>query len=470
MTQEVAYNSLLVKRRKEIHEKIGRALERLHSERLEDYCELLAYHYVRSDNREKALEYLRLAHLKTSKATAMEEAKSYFDQCMDLLDRMPDTEKNREHRISLLVNSYIVFFLLLRIREYYELLTRYEHLTGKLENPSLAGRFYDSLGYCEWYSGSYDSAIQRCMRGAELCELGGDVGGAGRALCVLQVVHLWKGDLDRAVGLREEVARRLCDKLDDLFNLRRMVTSLFYTSLAYIWLGRWNEAADSGKEALRLAQEYSDDSLISLAGRSLCLVYTFKGDLNRAIAYGENAVEKAQTFLDRTQSELFLAYAKCRAGIWEGNIGRLAEIVQLAGDTVPGSLRMAYVPFLAEAYILAGQHDKVGQTVQEALELAERHGARYFLGWAHRLLGEIALKTGAGEARPHFEQAISVFSEIKAENELALAYSGMGRYHKQQGTVEEARKYLADALKIFERLGTLIEPDKVRKELAELPV
>ena len=84
MTQEVAYNSLLVKRRKEIHEKIGRALERLHSERLEDYCELLAYHYVRSDNREKALEYLRLAHLKTSKATAMEEAKSYFDQCMDL--------------------------------------------------------------------------------------------------------------------------------------------------------------------------------------------------------------------------------------------------------------------------------------------------------------------------------------------------------------------------------------------------
>lgn len=45
----------------------------------------------------------------------------------------------------------------------------------------------------------------------------------------------------------------------------------------------------------------------------------------------------------------------------------------------------------------------------------------------------------------------------------------MGRYHKQQGNTEEARKYLTDALEIFERLGTLIEPDKVREELAELP-
>lgn len=68
-----------------------------------------------------------------------------------------------------------------------------------------------------------------------------------------------------------------------------------------------------------------------------------------------------------------------------------------------------------------------------------------------------------------FEQAILIFQEIKAENELALAYSGMGRYHKKQGNTEQAREYLTKALEIFERLGTLIEPDKVREELADLP-
>ena len=32
-----------------------------------------------------------------------------------------------------------------------------------------------------------------------------------------------------------------------------------------------------------------------------------------------------------------------------------------------------------------------------------------------------------------------------------------------------ACRYLTQALEIFERLGTLIEPEKVRKELGELP-
>jgi len=62
-----------------------------------------------------------------------------------------------------------------------------------------------------------------------------------------------------------------------------------------------------------------------------------------------------------------------------------------------------------------------------------------------------------------------MFQETKAENELALAYSGMGRLQKLKGEYAEARRYLTDALEIFERLGALIELEKVRKELAELP-
>ena len=58
---------------------------------------------------------------------------------------------------------------------------------------------------------------------------------------------------------------------------------------------------------------------------------------------------------------------------------------------------------------------------------------------------------------------------IKAENHLALAYAGYGQLHKQRGNMPRAREYLTKALEIFERLGTLVEPDKVRKELAELP-
>jgi flagellin-specific chaperone FliS len=50
-----------------------------------------------------------------------------------------------------------------------------------------------------------------------------------------------------------------------------------------------------------------------------------------------------------------------------------------------------------------------------------------------------------------------------------MAYAGYGRLHKKQGEIARAQEYLAKALEIFERLGTLIEPEKVREVLAELP-
>jgi predicted ATPase len=57
LTQEVAYNSLLQKRRKEIHGRIGEAIEQIYAERLEEFFEMLAYHFEQGEIWEKALEY-----------------------------------------------------------------------------------------------------------------------------------------------------------------------------------------------------------------------------------------------------------------------------------------------------------------------------------------------------------------------------------------------------------------------------
>jgi hypothetical protein len=57
----VAYNSLLIERRKLLHERAGEALEALFTGRLEDHLDELAHHYSRSDNIAKAVEYLERA-------------------------------------------------------------------------------------------------------------------------------------------------------------------------------------------------------------------------------------------------------------------------------------------------------------------------------------------------------------------------------------------------------------------------
>jgi tetratricopeptide (TPR) repeat protein len=220
---------------------------------------------------------------------------------------------------------------------------------------------------------------------------------------------------------------------------------------------------------MSVAQEFSDKSNISFAACAMSVAYTLQGHLGRGIEWGELAVREASTLGDKAFSQMMLARAWCRVGETYKGVELLSSLVTLleGGAQIGGALVARL--HLGEGYLLAGQYVKGQQTLEEQLEITTRCGAREYLGEAHRLLGQVALATSSEQAAPHFEKAIAVFRETGAENELALAYSGMGRYHKQRGNTEQAREYLTNALEIHERLGTLIEPDKVREELAELP-
>jgi class 3 adenylate cyclase len=61
LTQEVAYHSVLLERRKLLHERAAVAIEALYAPRLDDHLSDLARHYQQSGNIGKALEYLQRA-------------------------------------------------------------------------------------------------------------------------------------------------------------------------------------------------------------------------------------------------------------------------------------------------------------------------------------------------------------------------------------------------------------------------
>ena len=101
LTQEVAYNSLLLKRRKEIHEKIGQAIEELYSERLEEYYETLAHHYGSSANTPKAVKYLHLAGEQAVKRSAYVEAIGQLSRAVELVKTLPETQERDELELPL---------------------------------------------------------------------------------------------------------------------------------------------------------------------------------------------------------------------------------------------------------------------------------------------------------------------------------------------------------------------------------
>src|SRR5712691_7233883 len=74
LTQEVAYNSMLIERRKVLHERTAQAMEVLFHNRLEDHYGELAHHYSRSGNTEMAVEYLQRAGQQAVQRSAHQEA------------------------------------------------------------------------------------------------------------------------------------------------------------------------------------------------------------------------------------------------------------------------------------------------------------------------------------------------------------------------------------------------------------
>jgi class 3 adenylate cyclase/tetratricopeptide (TPR) repeat protein len=85
LTQEVAYESLLKQRRREIHGRIAIAVEEVYADRPEEHYETLARHYERSGNTAKAIDYLILAGEKSNRHHSVQAANGFFQRALELM-------------------------------------------------------------------------------------------------------------------------------------------------------------------------------------------------------------------------------------------------------------------------------------------------------------------------------------------------------------------------------------------------
>lgn len=469
LTQEVAYDTLLGARRQAMHAAAGNALEWLYADRLMEHYEELAHHYSRSNSAEKALHYLVLANKKAMNASAPVEALGYFEQAMALLDTLADSEANRRRRVALLADQIVVFQNLFKMDKYHELLTRYEPVANELGDPALLGPLTLQVGHCDWTFGRFEQARQRFLKAAELCESTGNYPSAAHAYQISMWNYQCMGDFEKVIGLMDR-AERAWEKGR---NLRWYVYALCATALAYGYLGRFSEGIAKGHKALEVTEQFQDSAQMSFAAWSLGFAYLCKGDLTRAIEYGTIGVEKAPTPAERAWAQGSLAAAWCRAGEAGKAIAVLAPLYASlrSGRFVPGE---RFLLFLGEAYWRSGQYDLARQVMDEGLEIQTRHGMKYEAAVTHRLLAELAVSMNPAQnaeplAEPHFTQSIAMLEAIHAQNDLALAFTGFGRLHKLLGRRDKARACFTRALEIFERLGALSEPDRLRAELSVLP-
>ena len=72
-------------------------------ERLEEFYEMLAYHYSKSENLPKAYEYLKKAAGKAVQKDALFEGLRLYKEAMWVLLKLPSTAENQKEQVALIL-------------------------------------------------------------------------------------------------------------------------------------------------------------------------------------------------------------------------------------------------------------------------------------------------------------------------------------------------------------------------------
>ena len=84
LVQEITYESILLKKRKELHLKIANSIESVFSERLHEFYGMLAFHYGQGEDLDKAEEFLIKAGAEALKSSASREAFHHYREALNI--------------------------------------------------------------------------------------------------------------------------------------------------------------------------------------------------------------------------------------------------------------------------------------------------------------------------------------------------------------------------------------------------
>jgi class 3 adenylate cyclase/DNA-binding SARP family transcriptional activator/tetratricopeptide (TPR) repeat protein len=462
LTRDVAYDGLLEERRRSLHARAGAAVERSHADRLHEKYELLAFHYSRSSERDRAANYLELANRKAAAQHAMEEALGYFYEALAILEELADTEDNRRRRLALVLDQTAGFHYLHRHTEYYELLLRHEPLALELNDLRLHGAFYQHLAHRQQVFGEFEQARANASRALKLCERSGDHKHAALSCTAVQWTDMLLGEYGRA----HRYAKRALKHVAVDFEPMAYMFARSGAALTDMMAGRWEAALHEVGLGVATGAERSDAGTVSFCNAIGARVCLEKRDWATAIDYGNAAKETAPTVYFRGFAFGFTASALCHTGAIDEGLPILEEIIPMTKAARHELAWTFLAPRLADAYMAAGDYERAYETLLDIHGAAASRGVSFFLGASGRCLGEVALAQGdAEEAVRWLEPAIETLRASGSESELGLALGALGRARRLTGDEAQATAIAQEALAILDRLGTLEEPELLRLEL-----
>ena len=465
LTQEVAYDSVLMQRRRTIHERTAAALEEMFGATLDDHLAELAHHYSRSANASKAIEYLRRAAEQAGARSAYNDAIGYAREALRLIATMPESRERDqvELKIQMMLGPLIVAVqgfsspeLAINIERAQELCRRagetpevfgvlaalwsFDHANGQLRESrvladrllAMAGRMqtdlalgvaHNAMGATQLWMGEFPAA-------REHLEIAGTVFDRDlpRYLPMMQTpVTPSRCNLAWALhmaGFPDQAKRRMDEANEMAVHLRRPFSVAFANLYAIVLMHFRHEYADVRPRSEALIELSRENGLpFWLAAGKMCLGRTIAGE-------GEfRGDEAAMT----------------------SGLAMLKEAVEsLAASGADLIYTFSFV-MLAEVYLTMKRIDECLRALDQIAQRIEQKDHRLLEVEVHRLRGEAMLlrRDGAADAERCFRRAIEIAVSQQANSWRLRAATSLARLLMKTDRRDDARAILAPAFAQF---------------------
>ena len=458
LMRDAASGSLLARDRLRLHQVIADVVSHDFAELAGRQPEMVAFHFAEAGMDAEALHCWEAAVRNAAARSAHAEAIGHIGSALAVLARMPDDEaRNRtELRLQLLLAGRLI-----ATRGY---------------GAERVGRAYARAMELARHLGD-EGALQRVLLGlegyhfmrADFGQARADVlaaaAGAGNAATPIQRVQtLWalanirmhEGEMAEAVedmdACRAEYLR-LAHRPEAVQDPG--VMCLCYSAWSLWQLGRPDEARARVVAVVAHAEEIRHRFSIGEAYGFHAAVLHFRGEDRAALASAAQAVR----ICEENGFAVWLAHARVMRGRIAAELGQVADGVEemrqgLAAWTDSGAVVTTpfYLTMRAEGHALEGRPEARLALLEQALELVERTGERYYEAEIRRLTGRLTLESArragldrGAEALDWLHQALACARarrlgslELRAAMDLAALWQAQGRHEAAIATLAPA--------------------------------
>lgn len=396
LTQEAAYETILLRVRRQLHARVAEAIEALFADRLEEFFGLLAYHYARAEDWGKAQAYLFKAGDQAGRMAADAEALAHYRQASSAYGRAFGDRWDPVQRAAL------------------------ERKMG--EAMFRRGQHQEALAYLQRALGYLGSPLPASRGGIRLATLREVVRQIGHRAAPALLLRSPAGhDGARRAEERARVYEAM-GWIDYFLNVERLVLEALLL--------------------LNVSEQSRFQFGIARGSMGLGLICDLIPLFRVAGAYHRRAVavaERIQHPLALGLAYLGLALHELHIGTWDdalAHFGRSATIYQEAGE-----LRQWGAAASVEAWLLRlrGAFARAAAIDEELIRVGEETADPVLRGWGLTELGNTLCQAGRlSEALPLLVEAQDLFRAVPDDRWVVYAGGGIGMCYLRQGRLDEA--------------------------------